>query len=255
MTVQVRAAGKGYPKRSAVARQTSIQENPAMTQVPLVDNLARMSDIHMRLKILREGLGLSMEQVSDLVGVSWQTIQQWENGKTAPKRKRLEDVAAALGTTVEHLVVGKEIDAPGADSTLAPIRKVIFKISAGTAGFSVEHLESGDDDPIFFTRHWLEQRSLDPAKLYATRVNGDSMGPTIRDGDVVVVDTEDVKRERDGIFAVNHEGEFTVKRLKYDLRRRYLVSDNPKQKAYPPMECTEGTQLLGRVVHLHRELL
>ncbi|MFQ1062177.1 XRE family transcriptional regulator [Bordetella trematum] len=83
-----------------------MQEIPAVTQDSLVLNLCQMSTIHQRIKSFREQLSLSMEQLAERVGVSWQTVQQWENGKTAPKRARLEAVAAALGTTAEQLLLG-----------------------------------------------------------------------------------------------------------------------------------------------------
>ncbi len=50
-----------------------------------------------------------MEALASLVGVSWQTVQQWENGKTAPRRTRLARVAEALGTTVEYLSLGNDL--------------------------------------------------------------------------------------------------------------------------------------------------
>lgn len=80
-----------------------------MTQDSLVANLRRMNTIHQRIKSLRETLGLSMEQLAERVSVSWQTVQQWENGKTAPKRARLEAVAQALGTSAEYLAVGQAV--------------------------------------------------------------------------------------------------------------------------------------------------
>lgn len=64
--------------------------------------------IHSRIKQRREALGMSMQTLADLVGVSaWQTIQQWEKeGGTAPKRERLAAVANALQTTQEYLLLG-----------------------------------------------------------------------------------------------------------------------------------------------------
>ncbi|MDB5853259.1 MAG: repressor [Herminiimonas sp.] len=64
--------------------------------------------IHKRIKQRREHLGLSMQALADLVGVSaWQTIQQWEKeGGTAPKRERLHAVAKALQTSPEALLFG-----------------------------------------------------------------------------------------------------------------------------------------------------
>lgn len=47
-----------------------------------------------------------MEDLAGKVGVKWQTIQQWENGTTAPRRTRLAKVAAALDTTLENLLAG-----------------------------------------------------------------------------------------------------------------------------------------------------
>lgn len=66
-----------------------------------------MGDIHSRIKELREQRGLSMEALAKLIGVAWQTVQQWEkpNG-TAPKRTRLEQAAIALGTTTTYLMTG-----------------------------------------------------------------------------------------------------------------------------------------------------
>lgn len=64
--------------------------------------------IHQRIKQRRLALALSMEQLAEMVGVkSWQTVQQWEReGGTAPKRTRLQKVAAALKVTPEWLMHG-----------------------------------------------------------------------------------------------------------------------------------------------------
>ena len=229
-----------------------------MTQAFLVYNLARMSTIHERIKALRKKQpGLSIERLADILGVSWQTVQQWENGKSAPQRKRVQAVADALDTTVDYLLTG----AHGAESQFIPdleahpgavaVRKVIFKISAGIAGFSVEYLDNGDGEPIFQPESWFSKRGIDPTKVYAARIGGHSMEPKYLEGDVVMIDTGDTKREKDAVYAFNHEGEFTIKRLAYKLRRWYLVSDNPNQKAYAPQECTDATYILGRVV-LHQ---
>lgn len=70
--------------------------------------LAVMESIHSRIKSLRDAKGLSQEALGDLVGVKYQSVQEWEreNG-TAPSRKRMADVAKALGVTVSQLVTGE----------------------------------------------------------------------------------------------------------------------------------------------------
>lgn len=66
-----------------------------------------MDDIHSRIKALRIARTMSMQALAEAVGVSWQTVQQWEKPDgTAPKRTRLAKVAKALRTTVTFLNEG-----------------------------------------------------------------------------------------------------------------------------------------------------
>lgn len=78
-----------------------------------------MESIHARIRLRREALRLTQAQLAERLGVSYQTIQQWEtepdpsNPKvlsTAPKRSRLVEVAKALEVTEEWLVTGRGPD-------------------------------------------------------------------------------------------------------------------------------------------------
>lgn len=71
-------------------------------------NLAGMESIHSRIKRLRLNNGLSLPTFAKLVGVEWQSAQQWEKevGGTAPSRKRQAKVAEILGVTVQELMHG-----------------------------------------------------------------------------------------------------------------------------------------------------
>lgn len=68
------------------------------------EKLAWMS-IHDQIKAAREKKGWSMERLATEVSkaektkkiLAWQTVQQWERGKSAPKRTRLSTVARLLG--------------------------------------------------------------------------------------------------------------------------------------------------------------
>lgn len=66
--------------------------------------------IHIRIRCRRLELGLSMEAVAKAVGggLTWQAVQKWENGETAPNRNRIGCVAAALKTTTEYLLLGTD---------------------------------------------------------------------------------------------------------------------------------------------------
>jgi transcriptional regulator with XRE-family HTH domain len=77
-----------------------------------------MSTIHARIRQRREELRLTQQQLAERIGVTYQTIQQWEtepnpdNPKvlsTAPKRTRLALVAEVLGVSEEWLATGRDL--------------------------------------------------------------------------------------------------------------------------------------------------
>ena len=154
-----------------------MQEIPAMTQAFLVGNLARMPSIHKRIKDLREKLGLSMEQLAERVPVSWQTVQQWENGKTAPKRARLEAVAKALNTTPEYLAVGPVTD-PDTDEFVA-VRRLDVRLSAGHGEIV---LSEDEKSRLSFRADFLRTAGATPEQTVSVSVKGASMEPLIPDG-------------------------------------------------------------------------
>lgn len=78
-----------------------------------------MESIHSRIRSRRLALNLTQPQLAQRLGVTYQTVQQWEtepdpsNPKvlsTAPKRTRLAQVAQVLGVTEEWLVTGRDAD-------------------------------------------------------------------------------------------------------------------------------------------------
>jgi transcriptional regulator with XRE-family HTH domain len=64
--------------------------------------------IHERIKKERRRLGMSLEQLAEQMNVSYQTVQQWENGKSGPKRTRLAQLAMLLGVTEQYIMTGAD---------------------------------------------------------------------------------------------------------------------------------------------------
>lgn len=82
-----------------------MQVIPAYRLARLQARLVVMESIHKRIKRLREAKGLSQEALARIVGVRYQSVQEWEreNG-TAPSRKRQPAVAKALGVSVAEMM-------------------------------------------------------------------------------------------------------------------------------------------------------
>ncbi|MHA3905174.1 XRE family transcriptional regulator [Castellaniella sp. WN] len=168
-----------------------------------------MGTIHDRIKQARQAKGLSMEKMADLLGLkAYQTIQQWENGKTAPSRKRLMDVARVLGVTPEHLSLGTE---PDENPDHAPIRLVDAKASAGSG-----QIVFSDDITkiLMFRRDWLAKNDAKPDQTIGFEVAGDSMTDLhIIDGSVVLANRRRTDPISKRVYVVWINGELFVKQL------------------------------------------
>lgn len=135
---------------------------------------------------------------------------------------------------------------------LFSVPRVRFKLSAGISGFSVEP-ENGNGKPIFFRRDWFDTNGYKPESLFAVRVQGVSMEPSLWDGDLVVINTADTKPVDGDVFAINYEGELVVKRLRRDEGQWFACSDNADQRRFAPKRCTEDVQIIGKAVYRQGE--
>ena len=131
------------------------------------------------------------------------------------------------------------------DSTTLLIPMTNMKLSAGK-GWDWDSDES-------FTGEMLPvpmkiARRFDESHLIAATVKGDSMEPTLHDGEPVAYVRE--FENGDGIYALAILDEVYIKRLSIDKLKREItiISDNPKYpaKTYPMDQ--EGLQVLGKVV-------
>jgi phage repressor protein C with HTH and peptisase S24 domain len=123
------------------------------------------------------------------------------------------------------------------------VPRLALGASAGGGAMAGEEARVGS---LRFANRWLREQGLEPGMLSAIAVAGDSMEPTLRDGDEILVDRTP-RPLRDGIHVVRVEDNLLVKRV--DTGRPgtiALVSDNP---AYRPIELApDEVAVIGRVV-------
>ena len=111
-------------------------------------------------------------------------------------------------------------------------------------------------DNLAFKTDWIIRKGLDPSQLGLISCRGDSMSPTLEDGDLVLVDLSLRHLWDDGIYAIRVDGSIRVKRVRAKLDGSIEVSsDNDK---YPSETFTaeEGRELhsIGPVIWVAREL-
>jgi repressor LexA len=105
----------------------------------------------------------------------------------------------------------------------------------------------GDDPAIVDYRRILRTRMQNGYTLF--RVVGDSMSPTIRDGDDIRVDVHNTKPSDADVYliAIPH-GQVCVKRLRRLDGEWWMFSDNVDQKMFPPQRFPQNAVIRGFVV-------
>ena len=123
-----------------------------------------------------------------------------------------------------------------------PLSRPVFDANANGGGLGYggdSHITAGglgevpEGEPVegevAFDPKWLRDLGADPRALSIIRVEGDSMAPTLDDGDDILVDGGDAAaRLRDGIYVLRMDDVLMVKRLaRAPGGRLSVLSDNP----------------------------
>lgn len=100
-----------------------------------------------------------------------------------------------------------------------------------------------------FTKEWVRAQQLMVEKIAVIEVNGDSMEPTLYDGDTVLLDLSPPEPRDGDIFTLRRGDELLVKRLRRQEAGWLIVSDNID---YPVESVDDSVSLVGRVVWVGR---
>lgn len=224
------------------------------------------------LKLTQEKLAAELGD-----GVTQGAVSHFMNGRTALSVNAAVVFARSLGVPVSEIsptlaaqiekmsqaLPGRDVQQPIDGRT--PPRSFDLKDESGYAG--VMQLTArgstggGDDNPhveirgvMAFKSAWLRANNLNQKHLDVIYASGNSMEPTINDGDVLLVDESRVEPKDGQIFAMQSESKGTiVKRLvKSDFDGWIIRSDNQDKARYGDETLRDGeineVRIIGRVV-------
>lgn len=190
--------------------------------------------------------------LSRLIGRNPAYIQQFIK-RGSPRRLAESDrriLARYFG--VDEALLGAPEAEP--ERGLRPVPRLEVEAAAGAGAFGGEEKGGGH---IAFDPAWLRRVARGaPDQLSIIRVAGDSMAPTLADGDDILVDRGDsAARLRDGIYVLRIEGALVVKRLAVSPAARTLSirSDNPAWPGWPDCDPA-AVEVVGRVVWAGRRI-
>lgn len=179
--------------------------------------------------------GLTQEYVANAVGVSQTAISDIVIGKTKRPRNLL-DIANVLGVTPEWLMTGKG-DTPDfsqavendEDDAKHQLRVEVLDVyaSAGNGVFITGDLAAEVCAIEFENEYFMQnfQRASEKG-MSIINISGDSMEPTLQNGDLLYVDTRKNYYCGDGIYVFSFGDAIYVKRLQLAGNRLLIHSDN-----------------------------
>ena len=89
---------------------------------------------------------------------------------------------------------------------------------------------------MWFRASFIQQLAVEPAHCFCTRVQGDSMFPTLIDRGAVLWHAT-ARFTGEGVYLFRQYDEIRVKRLVRTGPDRYqIISDNPNKSIYPTVE-------------------
>ena len=210
-------------------------------------------DVRTALDALIHERGEDYSAVSRLLGRNAAYIQQFIKRGT-PRTLAEEDrrrLAAYFRVPEERLGGPAGLRPPSAAAGLVTVPRIEIGASAGPGGIA-EIEERGR--PIAFDAQWLRDLGAPRAEsLSLIRVAGDSMEPTLRDGDDILVDREATAIRSGDIHVLRLDDMLMVKRLVRKGGRLLIRSDNP---AFADIADYDPASLvvIGRVLWCGRRL-
>lgn len=212
-------------------------------------------------KLLNES-GENPNSLSIKVGIPQPTIFRMLSGETVePRRSNLEKIAKFFGVKVEHLYdshintksvnkiknIKTDEDPPEDDDVVVEV--VDIELAAGSGSNTVEFVETKDHHT--YKLGFLKKLGIkDHSKVKRCKVRGNSMEPTLFNGDTVSINTEDTALIDDAVYAIVVSDQLRIKRLRRTRDGGILIkSDNSTQwpdEFIPPNEA-DTVKIIGRV--------
>jgi SOS-response transcriptional repressor LexA len=178
-----------------------------------------------RIKLLIESNKLTRKAFAEKLGISEGGLHDiFRNGST--KISTINKMAQVLGVGIEQIY---------STATAAPVEtttNVIYVPISVQAGYFMGYSQ----DSLEIRSFWMPE--IGDAQHYAFNVSGDSMAPTLMNGDIVICQklagAEEIKPGAVYVLFDKTDG-VVVKRLQLEGQQVKVVSDNPK---YPPYTIT-----------------
>ncbi|MEZ9063873.1 MULTISPECIES: LexA family transcriptional regulator [Vibrio] len=201
---------------------------------------------------------MSARQMASKCNVSAPAMLRYLKGEAQPNVDSLIKISHAFNVSADWLIASGNVSLENAkvvtESNYTSIPIYSAEASAGNGCFTDtdkvigKHLVFTDD---------LQRLGLKKEKTCAIKASGDSMVPTLMNGDLLVIDMRKQEGVLDGVYAITLDDSLLVKRLRYDLASQgyHIISDNEDHDNFLlPKGELERLHVNGRVRQVVKNL-
>lgn len=239
-----------------------------------------------KIKAIRKRLGLSLEFLGKGIGVTKSHLsgvengtknlsgsatellkircsvssQWWETGEGGIFTENIQSIRRRMGMNKDigisikkPTLEGVNTDVHQGEGTVGDtyINLPRYEVQASAGGGSLVDSEQVVDY-LQFRPEWLKNaKGVNPENLLLISVTGDSMEPTLSDGDLIAVDTTQGRFKSDAVYVLQQGDRLWVKRVHYKLDGSVQIKSDNAAKYEPEIfrgDQLENLKIIGRVV-------
>lgn len=235
---------------------------------------ASLAELGTRIREVSERLG-GKKTLAQAAQIRESQLYRYISGENLPGLETLLAIAKAAGVSPGWLLSGDEqptgVELPSAPIRIEPdlpfdsgsmegddakfvlVPRYDVRASAGAGAFADQNQVMGY---LAFRRDWVRRTlGVDPNHLAIISAIGDSMEPTIRHGDVLLVQTTPVEHVIDGAVYVLARGDhLVVKRLQQFVTGALKVFSDNQAYETEVVDNGDAIAICGRVLWMGRTL-
>ena len=195
---------------------------------------------------------------AELTGKSASHIYKICRGISRPSMAYLQELYEEYKVDLTWLLTGEQSagnQVAGTPSNQDLIFAPMFDVQA-SAGLGNEVVAEDVEDYFAFNKSFLSrQLNVSSEQLVFVTISGDSMLPTLHDGDRVLVDMSQKAESHEGLYLLPSEDGLMAKRLSDKQGELSVVSDNPEYDNWKILPANrEANPVAGKIVWCARTI-
>lgn len=198
------------------------------------------------------------KQFAQLTGKSASHIYKICRGMSRPSMAYLQELYEEFKVDLTWLLTGEQSESASVAGRMDSSELVyapMFDVQASAGLGSEVHSEEVGEYFAFNKSFLSRQLNLSSEQLVFVTISGDSMLPTLHDGDRVLVDMSQKSVAREGVYLLQAEQGLMAKRLKDKQGELQVMSDNPEYENWViPLAEREHNPVAGKIVWCARSL-